>query len=194
MRRAGSAGWLLLALSSVASAHVASADAVGFVSGLRHPVSGADHILAMIAVGLWGAQLGPPGIWLLPLTFPLVMALGGFLGLLGVSLPAAQVAIALSGICLGGCVMAQLRPPLWVAGVLVGSFGLFHGYAHGVELQQGEDALLYSIGFVVATGLLHAVGVALGVVHRWGWGRQALRGAGMIILGGGLYFMWTAVA
>jgi urease accessory protein len=184
---------LLLALPGAASAHVVSGEAVGFLSGLKHPVSGGDHIIAMIAVGLWGAQLGSPAIWLLPITFPLVMAYAGFLGLIGVTLPGTEIGIALSGVCLGACVLAELRPPLWVAGLLVGSFGLFHGYAHGVELQPGADALFYSIGFVVATGLLHATGITIGVVHRWEWGRQGLRGAGMLILCGGLYFMWTAV-
>ena len=184
---------MLLALPGAANAHVVSREAVGFLSGLKHPVSGVDHIIAMLAVGLWGAQLGSPAIWLLPIIFPLVMAYAGFLGLIGVTLPGTEIGIALSGVCLGACVLAELRPPLWGAGLLVGTFGLFHGYAHGVELRPGEDALLYSIGFVVATGLLHATGIGIGVVHRWEWGRQGLRGAGMLILCGGLYFMWTAV-
>jgi urease accessory protein len=121
------------------------------------------------------------------------MAYAGFLGLIGVTLPGAEIGIALSGVCLGVCVLAESRPPLWIACLLVGAFGLFHGYAHGVELQPGTDALFYSIGFVVATGLLHATGIAIGVLHRWQWGRQALRGAGMLILCGGLYFTWTAL-
>jgi urease accessory protein len=188
------AACVLLGVPRAAGAHVVSGEAVGFVSGLRHPVSGFDHIIAMIAVGLWGAQLGSPAIWLLPITFPLVMAFAGFLGLVGVPLPGTEIGIALSGVCLGACVLGELRPPLWVAGVLVGAFGLFHGYAHGVELRPGEDALYYSIGFVVATGLLHATGIAIGLVHRWDWGRRGLRGAGMIIVCGGLYFMWMALA
>jgi len=182
-----------LLLANQADAHIVAGEAVGFISGMEHPVGGVDHIIAMVAVGLWGAQLGAPAVWLLPITFPLVMAFAGFLGLVGVALPGIEIGIALSGVCLGACVLAELRPPSWIAALLVGAFGLFHGYAHGVELPPGENALLYSMGFVLATGLLHATGIALGFLHRWGWGRSALRGAGAVILCGGLYFAWAAI-
>jgi urease accessory protein len=189
---------LLLAIPAVALAHPAAAhvlrgEAVGFISGFRHPISGWDHVIAMVAVGLWGAQLGRPAIWVLPVTFPLVMALGGFLGLIGLRLPGGEIAIALSGVCLGAAVALQWRPPLWAAAVLVGLFGLFHGYAHGAELPPRQNALLYSLGFVLATGLLHATGITIGLVHRWPWGRLALRGAGAAILCGGAFFLWSAV-
>ena len=179
---------------SGASAHVMHGESVGFLSGFEHPISGLDHIIAMVAVGLWGAQLGRPAIWLLPVTFPLIMAVGGFLGLIGVPLPASEVAIALSGVCLGAAVLAGFRPPLWAAAVLVGAFGLFHGYAHGAELPPGDNALLYSLGFVLATGLLHASGIAIGLVHRWPWGRLAVRGTGAAILSCGAFFLWTALS
>jgi urease accessory protein len=179
---------------SAASAHIVQGEAVGFLSGFEHPVSGLDHVIAMVAVGLWGAQLGRPAIWLLPVTFPLVMAVGGFLGLIGIPLPASEVAIALSGVCLGAAVLAEFRPPLWAAAILVGVFGLFHGYAHGAELPPGANALLYSLGFVLATGLLHASGIAIGLVHRWSWGRLALRGTGAAILSCGAFFLWTALS
>jgi urease accessory protein len=181
-------------LPGEAGAHIVKGEAIGFVSGFEHPISGLDHIIAMVAVGLWGAQLGAPAIWVLPITFPLVMSFGGFLGLIGVPLPGSEIAIALSGVCLGAAVLAQLRPPLWVAAALVGVFGLFHGYAHGAELPPGQNAVLYSIGFILATGLLHASGITIGLLHRWSWGRYALRGAGMVILGGGLYFLRAALA
>jgi urease accessory protein len=184
---------LMLALPSAAAAHVVRGEAVGFFSGFEHPISGLDHIVAMVAVGLWGAQLGRPAIWLLPVTFPLVMAFGGFLGLIGVPLPGSEVAIALSGVCLGAAVLTEFRPPLWAAAILVGTFGLFHGYAHGAELPPGDNALLYSLGFVLATGLLHASGIALGVMHRWPWGRMALRGTGAAIMSCGAFFLWTAL-
>jgi len=176
-----------------ASAHIVKGEAIGFVSGILHPLTGLDHVIAMIAVGMWGAQLGRPAIWLLPVTFPLVMAFGGFLGLIGVPLPGSEIAIALSGVCLGGAVLLELRPPLAVAAALVGVFGLFHGYAHGAELPPGQNALLYSLGFVLATGFLHATGIAIGLVHRWQWGRLALRGAGAAVLCGGAFFLWSAV-
>lgn len=185
---------LAVALPAVARAHIVKGEAIGFVSGFEHPISGFDHIIAMVAVGLWGAQLGAPAIWLLPVTFPLVMAFGGFLGLIGVHLPGSEVAIALSGVCLGAAVLTQVRPPLWVAAVLVGIFGLFHGYAHGAELPPGQNAILYSAGFILATGLLHLTGIAIGLVHRWPWGALALRAAGMVVMGGGFYFLWGALA
>ena len=184
----------LLAVPAVASAHVVQGEAVGFISGVSHPISGLDHIAAMVAVGLWGAQLGRPAIWLLPVTFPLVMAVGGFLGLIGLNLPGSEIAIALSGVCLGACVLTELRPPIWAAAALVGLFGLFHGYAHGAELPPGQNALLYSLGFVIATGLLHASGITLGLVHRWRWGKLALRGAGGLIAACGGVILWRAVA
>jgi urease accessory protein len=176
-----------------ASAHIVQGEAVGFVRGLEHPISGLDHIIAMVAVGLWGAQLGRPAIWFLPVTFPLIMACGGFLGLIGVPLPESEIAIALSGVCLGAAVLCEFRPNLCVAALLVGAFGLFHGYAHGAELPPGQNALLYSIGFVLATGLLHATGITVGTVHRWRWGRLVLRGTGAAILCGGLIFLRGAL-
>jgi urease accessory protein len=173
---------------------VQGGEAVGLLSGLKHPVSGLDHVVAMIAVGLWGAQLGAPAIWVLPIAFPMVMALGGMLGLLGLHLPGMEMGIAASAILLGGVVLIELRPPLAVAAALVGFFAIFHGYAHGSELAGGESALLYSIGFVIATGCLHGVGITIGVVHRWQWGQRAVRVAGAAIAGAGMFFMWRVFA
>jgi len=187
-------GVVACSLPSEALAHIVKGEAVGFVSGFEHPISGFDHIIAMVAVGLWGAQLGAPAIWILPVTFPLVMAFGGFLGLIGVPLPGSEIAIALSGVCLGAAVLGAFRPPLWIAAALVGTFGLFHGYAHGAELPPGQNALLYSMGFVLATGLLHVTGITIGLVHRWRWGQVALRGAGAVVLCGGAFFLWSALA
>src|SRR5262245_29542875 len=105
-----------------AQAHILQGEAQGLLTGLGHPVSGLDHVLAMVAVGLWGAQLGAPALWLLPVTFPMVMALGGMLGLLGLALPGTEVGIALSAVALGVMVAWETRPPLWVAAVLLGVF------------------------------------------------------------------------
>jgi urease accessory protein len=187
---------LLLALAAVplsALAHEETGQAAGLLAGLLHPVSGIDHVLAMIAVGLWGAVLGPPAIWVLPVAFPLVMALGGLMGLLGLPLPGVEIGIALSALVLGIMVLAELRPPLWVAAVIVSFFAVFHGHAHGRELPAGASALLYSLGFVVATGLLHAVGILLGVAHRWAVGRQFVRAAGAGVALAGIFFLWRAV-
>src|SRR5512139_350131 len=197
MSRRG-APWLLLAagvfFSWPAVAHEPQGQAAGFATGLLHPVSGLDHVLAMVAVGLWGAQLGAPAIWLLPVTFPLMMAFGGFLGLIGVPLPGVEIGIAASAILLGAMVALQARPPLALAGLLVAFFAVFHGHAHGTELPAGQSALLYSLGFVVATGLLHAVGIAIGLIHRWSSGRLLLRGAGVVVTLAGVFFLWRAVA
>ncbi len=176
-------------------AHASHPDtAAGLLSGLSHPVSGPDHVIAMIAVGLWGAQLGKPAVWVLPVAFPIAMALGGMMGLLGVPLPGVEIGIAASAIVLGIMVLAAARPPLWVAGVIVGVFALFHGHAHGTELPEGANGTLYSIGFVIATGLLHAVGIAIGLIHRWDWGRPALRTAGALVAAGGAVFLYQALA
>jgi urease accessory protein len=176
-----------------AGAHVESGQAGGFLSGLSHPVSGLDHVVAMIAVGLWGAQLGMPALWVLPVAFPMLMAFGGMLGLIGAPLPGVEIGIALSAVVLGALVLGRARLPLAVAVAVVAFFAVFHGHAHGTELQAGQNAMLYSLGFVIATGLLHAVGIAIGLIQRWDLGRQALRGAGGLIMAAGWYFLWGAV-
>jgi len=185
---------LVLASAAPAFAHVQQGQAQGFVTGLRHPISGPDHVLAMIAVGLWGAQLGAPAIWMLPVTFPMVMAFGGFLGLVGIPLPGVEVGIALSALLLGAMVAGEAKPPLVAAAVLVGFFAIFHGHAHGTELPPGQSGLMYSIGFVIATGCLHGVGIAIGVVHKWPAGKMFLRLAGAAVALAGVAFLWRAVA
>ncbi len=168
--------------------------AAGLLSGLLHPISGVDHVLAMVAVGIWGAQLGPPAIWLLPVTFPVVMAFGGMLGLLGVRVPAVEVGIGLSALILGLMVAFERRPDLRAAAVLVGIFAIFHGHAHSVGLPDGQSAVLYSIGFVASTGTLHAVGIGIGLIHKWEWGKSALRFTGAVIALAGGWFTWAALS
>lgn len=194
-RRVGAAVALALVLSPVAAfGHQEAGQAAGLLAGLSHPVSGLDHVLAMIAVGLWGAVLGPPAIWVLPVAFPMVMAFGGLMGLLGFPLPGVEIGIAVSAVVLGALVLAEVRPPLWLAALIVAFFAIFHGHAHGRELPQGTSALLYSLGFVVATGLLHAFGILLGVAHRWAAGRRLVQLAGGGVALAGLFFLWRAVA
>lgn len=179
----------LLLLPATVFAHQETGSITGIVSGLKHPVSGMDHVLAMISVGLWGAQLGPPAVWALPVAFPMVMAFGGMLGLMGISLPGIEIGIAVSAIVLGAMIVTESRPPLWVAAALVGFFAIFHGHAHGTELPAGSSGLLYSIGFVAATGMLHGVGIAMGLVHRFRGGRLAVRAAGAVVSAAGVFFL-----
>ena len=180
--------------TSSALGHVEGGQTAGLLSGLLHPVTGLDHVLAMVAVGLWGAQLGPPAIWLLPVAFPMAMAFGGMLGLVGLPLPGVEVGIAVSAVVLGAMVMREACPPLQLQLGLVGLFALFHGHAHGTELPVGQSGLGYSIGFVAATGCLHGAGIAIGMLHRWPRGRALLRLAGGVIAASGLLFFWRALS
>lgn len=181
-------------VSAPALAHVEAGQATGLLSGFLHPISGLDHVLAMVAVGLWGAILGTPAIWVLPIAFPLVMAMGALLGFLGVPLPGVEYGIAASAILLGAAVAFEVRPPVAFAALLVGVFAIFHGYAHGSELPPGQSALLFSMGFVIATGALHAVGIGIGALKGRMWGGAVLRAAGSMVAAGGAFFMWKALA
>jgi urease accessory protein len=182
-------------LPSAAAAHVGQGDVGGgFLAGVLHPISGLDHVVAMVAVGIWGAQLGAPAIWVLPVTFPLVMASGGVLGALGVPIPGVEIGIALSAIALGLMVTLSLRLPLWVAGAMVAVFAICHGYAHGAELPESANAIAYALGFVFATGSLHVLGIVLGVARRWPAGATALRLCGVAIVGCGVYFLLPHLA
>lgn len=179
--------------ASTASAHVQQGQAASFLTGLEHPWSGLDHILAMVAVGLWGAQLGNPAIWVLPIAFPLVMSLGAMMGLMGIPLPGIEVGIAVSAIVLGAMVLGEIRPKLVFAAIIVGFFAIFHGHAHGTELPQGQSGLLYSIGFVIATGCLHALGIVIGLIYRWPIGKLVLRCSGGMISAMGIFFLYQAI-
>lgn len=174
-------------------AHVESGQATGLVTGLEHPWSGLDHILAMIAVGLWGAQLGRPAIWLLPIAFPMMMSVGAMMGLLGVPVPGIEIGIAFSALVLGLMVLTEARPKLSIAIAMVGIFAIFHGHAHGTELPEGQSGLLYSIGFVIGTGCLHGLGILLGCTKYLPAGQFALRAAGTFIMGMGMIFLWNSL-
>jgi urease accessory protein len=184
----------LLLASRPASAHIVDGSATGgFIGGFAHPLFGLDHVVAMVAVGLWGALLGPPAIWLLPITFPMVMALGGAIAILGVPVPGVEIGIAASAIVLGGMIALAMRPPLVVAALVVGAFAIFHGHAHGAELPPGTDAVAFSVGFVMATGLLHLAGIAFGLLTRWPAGRIGVRVAGVGIALVGAVFLSKAI-
>ncbi|MEM8956565.1 MAG: HupE/UreJ family protein [Pseudomonadota bacterium] len=181
---------LISALAAPVAAHTGHGTlAGGFLSGFSHPVGGLDHIVAMVAVGLWGAFLGAPSLWLLPVVFPLVMAFAAVLGVLGISVPAVETGIALSAVVLGLAVALRLRPPIWLSALLVGVFAIFHGHAHGAELPAATNPAAYALGFVIATGLLHLAGMAFGSLTRWPAGVWAVRAGGGIVSLVGLAFL-----
>lgn len=180
---------LTIAIPGLAFAHEGEGMAGGFLAGLQHPLFGPDHLIAMVAVGMWGAFLGSPAIWMLPIVFPIVMALGGALGVLGVPMIQVETGIALSGVVLGLAVALALRPPLWICAVIVGLFAIFHGHAHGTELPGAANPFAYSAGFVISTGALHLLGIAIGALTASEIGKIAVRTAGAAIAMGGLYFL-----
>jgi urease accessory protein len=177
---------LLALLPSSAFAHAGGeAAGAGFLTGFLHPLGGIDHVLAMLAVGMWGAQLGNPAIWALPVAFPMVMAFGGVAGILGVPLPAVELGVTFSVVVLGSMIALDRRPPLWGAALIVAFFAVFHGYAHGAELPGQTGAVAYSAGFVVATGMIHVTGIGIGFVVKVPHGSELLRiGGGAIALTG----------
>lgn len=184
---------LAVLIATPALAHTGTGEMGGFASGFSHPILGPDHVIAMIAVGLWGVFLGAPAIWVLPIVFPLIMALGGAFGMIGVPLPAVETGIALSAVVLGLCVVLALKPPLPVAAIIVGVFAIFHGHAHGAEMPESSSAVSYALGFVVATGLLHLCGILFGGLARWNAGRIAVRAAGgLIAVAGGAFLTGLA--
>jgi urease accessory protein len=180
---------LVIGMSKLAFAHGDGQIGGGFGSGFSHPIQGMDHVVAMIAVGLWGAQLGPPAIWLLPIAFPLMMALGAAISLMGFPLPGVEIGIACSAMVLGAMVLMEVKLPIAATIAIVGVFAIFHGHAHGNELPDGKSGLAYSLGFVLGTGLLHAVGIGIGYIGEWPNGKFVLRGAGALVMASGIYFL-----
>ncbi len=182
-------GILTMIYARDAYAHAETGVAGGLLSGFLHPVFGVDHLIAMVAVGLWGAQLGSPAIWILPITFPVVMACGALLGVAGVPVPAIEEGVSASAIILGLMIAFALKPPFWAAAMLVAAFAVFHGYAHGAELPAAVNPMAYGVGFVVSTGLLHLCGILLGILIRWPMGAMAIRVSGGSIAVAGAYFL-----
>lgn len=165
----------------------------GFASGFVHPLTGPDHLLAMVGVGIWASQLGKPGIWVVPVTFPLAMAVGAVLGMAGLPLPGVEVGVAASALAVGLMILLAARPPVWAASLLVGAFAIFHGYAHGAELPAAASPLVFGLGFVLATGLMHLTGITMGLAYPLPWGSRVRRAVGAGIAAGGLYFLRVAL-
>lgn len=171
----------LCLFAGAASAHTGSHTPTGFANGLTHPLSGLDHLLAMIAIGLWAAQQGGRALWAVPAAFVGTMILGGGLALSGLSLPHVETGIAASVLVLG-LLIATRRQWSVMAGIAIAAgFAMFHGYAHGLEMPQAASPALYALGFALATVFLHGVGIAGSLV-----GRYAMQAAGVGIAASGL--------
>ena len=168
----------LLFVSSVAQAHTGENAGSGFVAGLSHPIFGLDHLLAMLAVGLWGSQAGGRAVFVWPVVFPLIMVAGAVMALAGIGLPFVEPGILASVIVLGLMVAIAVKPPLWVGALIVGALAIFHGHAHGTELPHSANAALYAVGFVLSTGAIHLAGIALGELRRIKTGTTLVRALG----------------
>lgn len=180
-----------LALPGLALAHPGHEHASGLLSGLVHPLFGLDHLLAMLAVGLWGAQLGGRARWALPVLFVGVMLLGGCLGLAGLALPGVEHGIVASVVVLGLALLWARQIPLAYSSLLVAAFALFHGHAHGTEMPGEASAGLYALGFAVATAALHLAGLRIGL---WLKGRDGMLVSRVVGAGIGLVGLGMAVS
>jgi urease accessory protein len=169
---------LFMIISGPAYAHENAGAAGGVAAGFSHPFLGADHMLAMIAVGIWGAFLGRPMLVVLPMVFPVIMTVGAALAMTAVPFPPVEFGIAISVIALGMLILTAARVNPILACAVVAVFALFHGYAHGIELPATVDPVGYSVGFVLATGFLHLGGIGLGMLKRLRFGELGLRAAG----------------
>lgn len=153
---------LFLFLPSIALAHIGVGQTTGFMHGFGHPVAGADHVLAMVAVGIWAAQIGGRALWVIPCSFIGVMVFGGVLGYIGVSVPFVEEGILVSILVLGVLIAGTFKFPLIYSSFLVGIFAIFHGHAHGSEMPASISAASYAVGFALATAILHIGGIGLG--------------------------------
>jgi len=158
--------WLTATLAmltpAVAFAHTGVGDTSGFVHGFGHPISGLDHVLAMVMVGVFAWQLGGRALWLVPTTFIAVMAIGGALGIAGIGVPFVEIGIAVSVVVFGAIVAFDLKAPTVAAMGVVGLFAVFHGHAHGAEIPEDAGGVAYAAGFTIATALLHLGGISSG--------------------------------
>lgn len=177
-----------LALASGAQAHIIGAHGAGFAAGVAHPFLGLDHLLAMVAVGLWAAQRGGRARWAVPLAFVGMMVCGALLALAGVTLPAVHAGIAASVLVLGLLIASSARLSMATSMLLIGAFAVFHGHSHGTELPQVVSIAWYGLGMILATAALHGIGLALGALGRrglsprwWQFAGSAIAAAGVAI-------------
>lgn len=178
---------LLFLLPGIAFAHTGVGETTGFMHGFSHPIGGADHMLAMIAVGLWAAQIGGRALWVVPGTFVGVMVLGGIFGFTGVPVPFVEEGILVSILILGILIAGAFKVPLIYSSLIVGLFAIFHGHAHGAEMPESISAASYAVGFALATAMLHLAGIGLGVLMQKANLQSVSRFAGSAIALSGIY-------
>lgn len=195
MRIRSSLAALGMLASTPAFAHIGRGEAHDAMHGFLHPLTGLDHILAMVTVGALAAHLGGRALWAVPAAFLAAMAVGGVLGMAGGAPPAIDFVIAITVVALGGMLAARIRAPTALAMGLVGLFAVAHGFAHGAELPEGASGLPYAFGFIAATALLHASGVAAGLVasRSGAIGATAMRIGGLAVAVAGIALMGSAL-
>jgi urease accessory protein len=180
---------LLIAAPTAALAHTGHGDTAGILSGFMHPIGGLDHVLAMVAVGVFAFVLGGRALWLVPLSFVAMMAVGFLLGIAQIEVPFVEFGIALSSVVIGGAAALGRPMPVAAAMALVGVFAIFHGHAHGAEMPLDASGSEYAVGFLQATALLHVVGIAaaMGVAKLVGkYGKAVAQVAGGVFALGGI--------
>jgi len=182
---------IMLFLPISAYAHTGIGNSPGFFHGFNHPIGGFDHILAMVAVGIWGSQTGGKAARALPATFVAIMLLGYVLGITGVSIPFVEGGILTSVLILGVLIATAARLPLAAGLTIVGLFAVFHGHAHGTEMPFSVSGLAYGAGFAAATALLHLSGIATGVLLRKTAGARLIRYSGAAIAVAGVYMFFV---
>jgi urease accessory protein len=176
----------LLSAPSAALAHTGAEHAFSFTSGFKHPFTGLDHLLAMVAVGLWAGLNGGRALWVWPVAFVGVMVLGGLLGISGIAVPLVEAGILASVVVLGLLVLTAAKVPTAAGAILVSAFAVLHGHAHGAELPGEAAAATYATGFAIATALLHAIGIGVARVASNANGRLLVRGAGAMVAAAGV--------
>jgi urease accessory protein len=159
-------GALILLAVNPALAHSGSGAVGGLAAGFMHPLTGIDHLLAMILVGLWAAQLGGRALWIVPLSFVLLLAVGGGAAMMGITLPQVELVIAFSVVILGAVIAGRVQAPAAVAAAIVAIFGIVHGHAHGTEMPAATSEAGYAVSFVLATIVLHGIGIAASMAAR----------------------------
>jgi urease accessory protein len=189
MHRRALATVLISLASTAAYAHTGVGTTSGFAHGFTHPISGFDHVLAMVAVGLFAAHLGGRALWSVPLSFVSMMAIGGAIGIAGVNIPFVEIGIGFSVAAFGTALAARANMRVAAATAFVGFFAIFHGYAHGAEMPATVSGFDYGLGFTLATTSLHGVGIGLGLLIHTTMGSQRITQ----VAGGAMAFCGVAL-